>query len=556
MSSVSTDTRVSVPKTFLNVRDISDISDPIFRMSIDLVAASRRQLSFLRLVSESHWLHNKPTLLQAIRRYDELWMPLLSDLGDDESNPPMVLPPFDVQWVWHCHTLNPASYRLYCESRFSKMLQKPLIFDDENEDYGLNRCRDIWDYRYPFEPFELEPRNGNTEEVDIIRYKDIFDEVSKNRYLYSMFSEPYMLEMVYLIVAKQRYKGFLCMLQRYRDGCSRFVPTLDIQLMWLTHKSYPLIYAEDVKEMVGDLGKVAGVWDSMKEEEVEATKKIWERIFYQPYEKAGATLNKIVVGLSKPPAYWEVSGIDVNTKYKSLQPRFLQEVCVFVRGESGNRESQSLKKKNHDEFLCLRAVRCHKEFKLSKPITSIPSDTWGKMWHLICEFNTRGITLELVQSSSSCLERSKSLSTITFVWNDLLRAPSLILERELEQHLMAVASVTPPIQAPYLLKCVPDRVTDDSGAMISEVILKRNQYRPQEGRWLSRSVLDHAGHECFVVRIRVGSGFWRRGGEAPSSVKLTERIVEIREGSWSYVAGSIGVAPAALELPLFKNVGP
>ncbi|KAF6141660.1 hypothetical protein GIB67_001212 [Kingdonia uniflora] len=106
-----------------------------------------------------------------------------------------------------------------------------------------------------------------------------------------------------------------------------------------------------------------------------------------------------------------------------------------------------------------------------------------------------------------------------------------------------VALITLPIQALYLLKCVPDRVTDDSGAMISEVILKRKQYRPQEGRWLSRSVLDHVGHECFVVRIRVGSGFWRRGGEAPSSVKLMERIVEIREGSWSYVSSSIGVAP-------------
>lgn len=43
---------------------------------------------------------------------------------------------------------------------------------------------------------------------------------------------------------------------------------------------------------------------------------------------------------------------------------------------------------------------------------------------------------------------------------------------------------------------------------------------------------------------RVGGGFWRRGGEAPETVNWEDRIIEIREGPWSYVAGStIGKAP-------------
>lgn len=41
----------------------------------------------------------------------------------------------------------------------------------------------------------------------------------------------------------------------------------------------------------------------------------------------------------------------------------------------------------------------------------------------------------------------------------------------------------------------------------------------------------------------MGGGFWRRGGETPVAVEWEERIIEIREGSWSYVAGSIGTAP-------------
>lgn len=48
------------------------------------------------------------------------------------------------------------------------------------------------------------------------------------------------------------------------------------------------------------------------------------------------------------------------------------------------------------------------------------------------------------------------------------------------------------------------------------------------------------------MKCRVGGGFWRRGGETPSVVKWEDRIIEIREGSWSYVAGSIGRAPGML----------
>lgn len=40
-----------------------------------------------------------------------------------------------------------------------------------------------------------------------------------------------------------------------------------------------------------------------------------------------------------------------------------------------------------------------------------------------------------------------------------------------------------------------------------------------------------------------GMGFWRRGAETPSPIKWDDRIVEVREGQWSYVASSVGHAP-------------
>ncbi|XP_047321682.1 uncharacterized protein LOC124925659 [Impatiens glandulifera] len=504
------------------------------KISIDLVAAARRNVSFLRFVADSDWLHHKPTLVEAVRRYTELWMPLISDLTA-ESKPPMILPPIDVEWVWYCHTLNPVNYRQYCERKFSRLIGKSSIFDEENEEYAMNRCRELWIHRYPSDPFENGI--GSEDPIPSMENEDILHQVLDKRALISMFSEPYMSETVYLIAARQRYKRFLCFLQKLEDEHRRLVPALDIQLMWLTHQSFSTVYASDTKEIEENLTKVLSLWEAVNEEEVEASKKLWEKELDLPYEKAGGGFNQQAAKL-KPPFHWDVTEIDVNTKYKSMLPRFTLEVCIFVKLKMTDRG------KVCNEFLRLRVVRCHKELKLDKPLSTFFSDSWQKAWHLYCEFGTRGIDLQLRRKGTWCSKGSSTLEDhFTFLWNDELRETSLSLDRDIGQRVRAVTSITPPVQSSYFLKCVPDRVTDDSGAVISDVILRMNSYRPQEGRWLSRTVLDHAGRECFVVRMRVGGGIWRRGGETPSIVKWEDRITEIREGSWAYVAGSIGRAP-------------
>ncbi|XP_068660811.1 glycine-rich domain-containing protein 1 [Aristolochia californica] len=514
------------------------LNQGVIRISLDLVAAARRHLSFLRKIADSPWLHDAFTVLQAVRRYDEFWMPLISDISKGASKSSMLVPPIDVQWVWHCHCLNPASYRRYCESKFMKIREKPALFDDENEDYAEIRCREVWRQRYPSEPFDLEPIEEDPSTSPKLSDKNgILTAVLKHQALYTKFWEPYLSEVVYLIAAKHRYKGFLYMLQEHGDGSSRFVPTSDILLMWLTHQSFPATYASDVKDMEANLEKIVGIWEAAKAEDFRVTKKLWETTFDQPYEKAGATFDE---NLSKrSPIFWGVFEADVNRKYKTLEPRFLLEACVFLKGKWDEKVVREAKK----TFLRLRTVRCHRDLKMNKGISDVPPDSWQKAWHLYCEFGTRGIALELRQQGGGCLRSSKLKKVILFPWNDLSRATSLTMQLEMESHMRAVASITPPVQAPYLLKCVPDRVTDDSGAMISDVILRMNQYRPQEGRWLSRTVLDHAGRECFVIRIRIGGGFWRRGAETPAAVKWEERIIEVREGAWAYVAGSIGKAP-------------
>lgn len=150
----------------------------------------------------------------------------------------------------------------------------------------------------------------------------------------------------------------------------------------------------------------------------------------------------------------------------------------------------------------VRLIRSHKELKIDKPISTFSLDSWKKIWHLYPEFGTRGITLDLRRPSTGFLKVNATQETVLVHWNELLRSSSLTIEKELEHRVRVAVSVTPPAQASYLLKYVPDRITDDFGDMVCDEILKMNNYKPQGGRWMSRTVLDHAGRECFVCRIR------------------------------------------------------
>lgn len=126
------------------------------------------------------------------------------------------------------------SYSHYCELRFSKLIGKPAIFNEGNEEYALMRCKEIWSRKYPSEPFENE--TDLDMRIPAVMDEELLAEVTKHRFLYSKFAEAYRSEIVYLIAARQRYKGFLHMVQRFSDECSRFVPVSDILLMWLTHQ--------------------------------------------------------------------------------------------------------------------------------------------------------------------------------------------------------------------------------------------------------------------------------------------------------------------------------
>lgn len=134
------------------------------------------------------------------------------------------------------------------------------------------------------------------------------------------------------------------------------------------------------------------------------------------------------------------------------------------------------------------------------------------------------------------------------MWQELQKTPMLSQEAVMtlgkkRLQLRLGVSMTPPVQGSYLLKSVPDRVTDDKGQMLSSTIVRMRRNQPQSGRWVSRTVLNHAGKESFVIRIRAAKGIWKKNGERPVGVDWNERVINVHEGGWNYIAHGTGIAP-------------
>mmetsp|Transcript_27380 Transcript_27380/g.57633 ORF Transcript_27380/g.57633 Transcript_27380/m.57633 type:complete len:622 (-) Transcript_27380:1194-3059(-) len=131
--------------------------------------------------------------LNALRRYRDLWLPLLAkqtsmDVGSDSNGTDesvSLIPPPDVAWLWHCHRLAPARYSSYIKTRFGpdtskKILETEVAFaaqfshecpddvdvnaEEANQAIVKQKAREIWRDAYPLEPFFQDAETGANSE--------------------------------------------------------------------------------------------------------------------------------------------------------------------------------------------------------------------------------------------------------------------------------------------------------------------------------------------------------------------------------------------------------
>ena len=120
------------------------MSDKV-EISIDLKTAMLKQLKFLHDVDENPWLYSGPYLRNAIRRYEQCWLPLAYHHTD-------LQPPLDIHWVWHVHMLAPYFYEEDCLTLVNTVLDHGL---PEDEQHGLEVTKKLWAKRYT-EPFIVD----------------------------------------------------------------------------------------------------------------------------------------------------------------------------------------------------------------------------------------------------------------------------------------------------------------------------------------------------------------------------------------------------------------
>ena len=92
------------------------------------MAISRRAKAhrlFLSLAEETPALHAPHVILNAVRRYETYWLPLVAAECEGGKD---LEPPLDVHWVWHAHLLGPKYYHADCTKICGQVGLKLRVF--------------------------------------------------------------------------------------------------------------------------------------------------------------------------------------------------------------------------------------------------------------------------------------------------------------------------------------------------------------------------------------------------------------------------------------------
>jgi len=231
--------------------------------SCDLVANARLHVLFLRAVHMSNVSLRQPSF-ESIRRYKELWLPLVAASSPDME----LIPPIDVAWLWHCHRLAPYDYGRYVRTKlkiaprylesnppFALQCPEGAVIGHDNNNDVARHTRDLWSDTYADEPFFLQEQAN--EQPDDINYGMVqgFDLVGscerQATFLWQVTQERFGDE-EFLEDGVEAYYKFLKLRSTEAGKKQIIVPTYQIDLMWHTHMLSSLAgYDDDCKKITG-----------------------------------------------------------------------------------------------------------------------------------------------------------------------------------------------------------------------------------------------------------------------------------------------------------------
>jgi Glycine-rich domain-containing protein-like len=225
--------------------------------SCDLLDNARKHLWFLKQVHANTAIsltdyYTSPAAIESIRRYQDLWLPLVaatSGQGSNKSVTVLLFPPPDIAWVWHCHRLAPKHYCDYCNDLFGYTVEANPPFalalsqNDMDKVYtntDITETIKLWKTEYPQESFYLlgvPTRSHSSIDVDraIVGNFNVLESMKRQAtFLWQVSGKRY-ADDDFLDNGVLNYAKFLHLKPKATNQNIILVPTIQIDLMWHTH---------------------------------------------------------------------------------------------------------------------------------------------------------------------------------------------------------------------------------------------------------------------------------------------------------------------------------
>jgi hypothetical protein len=248
---------------------------------IDLVQQSKKHILFLQILHQTGITTTKRPSTESLRRYSELWLPLVYKQHADIAPRVKLVPPTDIAWLWHCHRLAPYRYVEYVQKRFFGKSKEELakgcfssstellVLDagfpflvqeaDERERLWENvnnmeaeevlasaYTKEIWAKDYPDEPFFLAENDASSMKGEAVVDKnnlldgfDVLESCERQATFLWQVSQANFSKDNFLQEGVTNYHKFVRIMGR-EDRPRFLVPTYQIDLIWHTHILYSI----------------------------------------------------------------------------------------------------------------------------------------------------------------------------------------------------------------------------------------------------------------------------------------------------------------------------
>ena len=280
--------------------------------STDLIEGALNHLEFLKQVNLSKAiLLNENLLKKAVYRYENIWLPFVASFNSDDIR---LVPPLDIEIVWHSHMLCPIEYNADCIKMFGKLLNHHNLEHSQRlKQYQSTKSE--WSKRFSVSFDYLDSNSINEFEFKHFNSKIKYDLIAackRQLEFYYQVSLPHYQCKKFLQLALKRYKKFIYLAKKNPEAF--LVPCYSIDLIWHTHQREPLSYSNDTIKI---LGKILNHDDTVNDRKpgsklntsFSVTCDLWRKTFNEDYFFSGGMYRG-------PPTVFETN--DVNFQINSV----------------------------------------------------------------------------------------------------------------------------------------------------------------------------------------------------------------------------------------------